>query len=155
MTITVISVMINSIIPTYLTLIIQLCRCNIQLLVLFFEFGKLCFQSCLFQFGIVQQCFQILMIRLENFVVSQELTVGVSKPGIKRHHKRIYADRRKYTHVSEGMWVMTLLSSMGQLSATPQNPYNCFLLSHTVGKSPESNFPRHAFKPTTLGSPYG
>lgn len=68
----------------YLTLVGELGGGDVQLLVLFFEFGELRLQTRLLQPGRVQLTLQCFMIRLQKLIVLQQLTVRQVQPARER-----------------------------------------------------------------------
>lgn len=64
----------------YLTLVVEFCGGDVQLLELLLEFGEVGLQPRVLQLDLVQLALELLVIRRQQLVVVEELTVRLVQP---------------------------------------------------------------------------
>lgn len=60
----------------YLTLVVEFCGGDVQLLKLLLKFGEVCLQPGVFQLGLIQLALELLVIRRQRLVVVKKLMVS-------------------------------------------------------------------------------
>ena len=72
----------------YLTLVGELGGGDVQLLELLLELGEVGLQPGVLQLGLIQLALELLVIRCQQLVVAEKLTVCLVQPGTKKKKKK-------------------------------------------------------------------